>query len=159
MFGYAVGPQSWKQFLHPPHLRLWRARRGQNGEGLEILEEPTASPRYAFIGVRSCELHAIAIQDQVFLPGAHPDQSYAARREDVLLVAVNCGDPSGTCFCASMGTGPKASSGYDLALTEVLDGGRHRVRRRDRKRPGRARARRRAAPRAPMMLTCATLRR
>jgi sulfhydrogenase subunit beta (sulfur reductase) len=125
VFGYAVGPQSWKQFLHPPKLRLWRARRGENGEGLEILEEPTAAPRFAFIGVRSCELHAIAIQDQVFLPGAHPDLSYAARREDVLLVAVNCGEPGGTCFCVSMNTGPKASSGYDLALTEVLDGGLH----------------------------------
>jgi sulfhydrogenase subunit beta (sulfur reductase) len=125
VFGYAVGPQSWKQFLHPPRLRLWRARRGENGEGLEILEEPTVSPRFAFIGVRSCELHAIAIQDEVFLPGAHPDLSYAARREDVLFVAVNCGEPGGTCFCVSMGTGPKASAGYDLSLTEVLDGQRH----------------------------------
>ena len=126
VFGYAVGPQSWKQFLHPPRLRLWRARRGQNGDGLEITEEPTDAPRYAFFGVRSCELHAIAIQDQVFLPGVHPDLSYAARREDALLVAVNCGEPSGTCFCTSMGTGPKASAGYDLALTEVLDAGGHR---------------------------------
>ncbi len=125
VFGYAVGPQSWKQFLHPPNLRLWRARRGENGEGLDILEEPNPSPRYAFIGVRSCELHAIAIQDQVFLPGAHPDLAYAARREDVLFVAVNCGEPGGTCFCASMDTGPKAKSGYDLALTEILDGQRH----------------------------------
>jgi sulfhydrogenase subunit beta (sulfur reductase) len=126
LFGYAVGPHSWKQFLHPPRLRLWRARRGQNGEGLEFVEESSDQPRYAFFGVRSCELHAIAIQDRVFLPGAHPDQSYAARREDVLLVAVNCGDPSGTCFCTSMGTGPKASSGYDLALTEVLNEHGHR---------------------------------
>ena len=123
VFGYAVGPDSWKQFLHPPRLRLWRARRGENGEGLEFIEDSAEVPRYAFFGVRSCELHAIAIQDRVFLPGANPDQSYAARREDVLLVAVNCGEPSGTCFCSSMGTGPKASSGYDLALTEVLEGG------------------------------------
>jgi len=126
VFGYAVGPHSWKQFLHPPRLRLWRAHRGQNGDGLEFVEESGNAPRYAFFGVRSCELHAIAIQDRVFLPGAHPDRSYAARREDVLLVAVNCGDPAGTCFCSSMGTGPKASSGYDLALTEVLKDGQHR---------------------------------
>jgi len=126
VFGYAVGPHSWKQFLHPPRLRLWHARRGENGDGLEFVDEPTDAPRYAFFGVRSCELHAIAIQDRVFLPGAHPDRSYAARREDVLLVAVNCGEPSGTCFCSSMGTGPKASAGYDLALTEVLDGRGHR---------------------------------
>ena len=126
VFGYAVGPQSWKQFLFPPRLPLWRARRGQNGGSLEFIEEPTDAPRYAFFGVRSCELHAIAIQDRVLMPSAHPDQSYSARREDVLLVAVNCSDPSGTCFCTSMGTGPKASSGYDLALTEVLNGEGHR---------------------------------
>ena len=31
VFGYAVGPQSWKQFLHPPRLRLWQrsARAGR----------------------------------------------------------------------------------------------------------------------------------
>src|SRR5208337_1083322 len=23
LFGYAVGPQSWKRFLHPPVQRLW----------------------------------------------------------------------------------------------------------------------------------------
>ena len=42
------------------------------------------------------------------------------------MVAVNCFEPGGTCFCVSMGTGPKAESGYDLALTEILDG-RHRL--------------------------------
>ena len=38
------------------------------------------------------------------------------------MVAVNCFEPGGTCFCVSMGTGPKAEAGYDLALTEILDG-------------------------------------
>jgi sulfhydrogenase subunit beta (sulfur reductase) len=26
-FGFTVGPHSWKQFLHPPKHRLWRADR------------------------------------------------------------------------------------------------------------------------------------
>ena len=72
--------------------------------------------------MRSCELHAIAIQDRVFLGGRYVDRDYAARREDAFVVAVNCFEPGGTCFCVSMGTGPKAESGYDLALTEILDG-------------------------------------
>jgi ferredoxin len=42
------------------------------------------------------------------------------------VVAVDCIEPSGTCFCVSMGGGPQAGAGYDLALTEVLDGGAHR---------------------------------
>ena len=123
-FGYAVGPHSWKQFLLPPRLKLWRAR--QNGDGgLEVEEEPLDETPLAFLGVRSCELHAIATQDRVFIGGRFVDRDYAARREGTFLVAVNCFEPAGTCFCVSMGTGPKAERGYDLALTEILDG-KHR---------------------------------
>ena len=42
-------------------------------------------------------------------------------------MAVECGTPSSTCFCTSMGTGPGAGAGYDLALTELagpVDGDR-----------------------------------
>ncbi len=62
----------------------------------------------ALIGVRSCELHAIAIQDRVFLGGAYTETDYDARREDLFLVAVNCFEPGGTCFCVSMDTGPRS---------------------------------------------------
>jgi ferredoxin len=119
-FGFAVGPHSWKQFLFPPRVRLWRARR-QDG-GFEVEEEALEDPPLALIGVRSCELHAIGIQDRVFLGGRYTDRDYAARRQDLFVVAVNCFESGGTCFCVSMGTGPRAESGYDLALTEILDG-------------------------------------
>jgi sulfhydrogenase subunit beta (sulfur reductase) len=123
-FGYAVGPHSWKQFLMPPRIRLWRGHRpGGDGTGsFEIEEEALDDTPLAFIGVRSCELHAIAIQDRVFIGGRYVDRDYAARRKDAFVVALNCFEPGGTCFCVSMGTGPKAEAGYDLALTEILDG-------------------------------------
>ena len=57
---------------------------------------------------------------------AYVERDYAARREDAFVVAVNCFEPGGTCFCVSMGTGPKVEAGYDLALTEILDG-EHRL--------------------------------
>jgi ferredoxin len=120
-FGYAVGPHSWKRFLFPSRVRLWRARL--NGSEPSIEEEPLEDAPLALVGVRSCELHAIAIQDRVLLGGRYADRDYAARREDAFVVAVNCFEPGGTCFCVSMGTGPKVESGYDLALTELLDGG------------------------------------
>jgi sulfhydrogenase subunit beta (sulfur reductase) len=124
LFGYAVGPHSWKKFLFPPQQRLWQAAR--NGKGLQILPaEEQAEPKYAFFGVRACELHAIAIQDKVYLEGQFVDPGYKARRENLFVVAVNCGQAGGTCFCASMNTGPKATSGFDLALTELLQDGRH----------------------------------
>jgi ferredoxin len=119
LFGYAVGPHSWKAVFHPPDVKLWSAHR--TGRGFDV--EATAPPprRHALIGVRSCELHAIRIQDRIFLGGAFVDPVYQARRDGAFLVAVNCGEPGGTCFCASMGTGPAVDAGYDLALTEILD--------------------------------------
>ena len=124
-FGFAVGPHSWKQFLFPPRIRLWGARRNGDG-GLEVEEEPADETPLAFFGVRSCDLHAIATQDRVFLGGRFVDRDYAARREGAFVVAANCFEPGGTCFCVSMGTGPRAESGFDLAVTEILEG-EHRL--------------------------------
>jgi len=120
VFGYAVGPHSWKQSFFVPRLRLWSARR--DGRGFAIESNTDAPPRLALIGARGCDLHAIAMQDRIFLGGARGDADYAARREGVFVVAVNCGQAGGTCFCVSMGTGPRATAGFDLALTELLDG-------------------------------------
>ena len=120
LFGFAVGPQSWKQVFFPPRLRLWRAHR--EGRGFTVQTETAAPPRVALIGARSCDLHAIAVQDRTFLGGSFRDPDYAARREGIFVVAVNCGQAGGTCFCVSMGTGPRATAGFDLALTELLDG-------------------------------------
>ena len=120
LFGYAVGPHSWKQELLPPRVKLWQASR--NGT-LAVEEEPIASEPTAFVGVRPCELAAIAIQDTVFVGGRFQDRDYAARRSDVFIVAVDCGDPSSLCFCTSVAGGPGARDGFDLALTELLDGG------------------------------------
>jgi ferredoxin len=124
LFAHTVGHDSLKRFLFPPVLRVWRARRGADG-ALEV-EEPAPPPRYAFIGVRSCDLHAVAIQDRVFMGDRHVDADYEARRRDAFFVAVNCGRAGGTCFCASMGTGPRVTGGFDLALTELIDAGGHR---------------------------------
>jgi sulfhydrogenase subunit beta (sulfur reductase) len=124
LFGHNAGPNSWKSFLFPAELRVWTARRN-GAAGLEISDEQAPPPRYAFIGVRSCDLHAIAVQDRVFLEGRYVDRDYQSRREGAFIVAVNCAQAAATCFCVSMETGPKATSGFDLSLTEVLEDGRH----------------------------------
>jgi sulfhydrogenase subunit beta (sulfur reductase) len=119
-FGYAVGPQSWKQLLHPPRTPVWTMRRDKGDLKIEMHEPQTI--RRAFVGVRPCELAAISKQDRVLLEGPHPDPAYQTNREELFLVAVNCGDPADTCFCTSMGTGPSAGPNYDLVLTELVDG-------------------------------------
>jgi sulfhydrogenase subunit beta (sulfur reductase) len=125
LFGYAVGAHAWKRYLHPPAVVRWRARRADGGFVAE--PETAPPPRYALVGVRPCELAAILVQDRVFLGGPFVDPAYRSRRESAFVLAVDCGFPAGTCFCASMGTGPKAGPGFDLALTEVIDAGRHEL--------------------------------
>jgi ferredoxin len=123
LFGYVVGPQAWKQFLHPPALRLWQVNR-TNGD-LQISQTLGETPKYAFIGVRACELSAIAIQDRVFMHNDYVDPTYRTRREQAFILAVNCGQAGGTCFCRSMNAGPKVRTGFDLALTEIIKADRH----------------------------------
>ncbi len=123
LFGYVVGPQTWKRFLDPPVKRLWRARR--EGDGFDIIPEEEEAEAIAFLGVRSCEIRAMAIQDRVFIGGEIKDPGYGRRREAAFVIAVQCTMAGGTCFCVSMNTGPKAASGFDIALTELIDPGRH----------------------------------
>jgi len=118
-FGYVVGPHSWKQYLFPPALKLFSVAR-RNGS-FSVTAGPDSAPRYAFIGVRACELQAISVQDRVFLSGPYQDPNYKARRQEAFILAVNCTEPRGTCFCASMRTGPRVGPGFDLALTELGD--------------------------------------
>jgi len=121
LFGYAVGPHSWKKYLFPAHERLWTATR--SADSFAIAPEPADGSPFAFLGVRACELAAIEIQDRVFEKGGDP--SYAARRSRTLRIAVQCGQAGGTCFCVSMGTGPAVRRSHDLALTEILTPHRH----------------------------------
>ncbi len=122
LFGYVVGPHSWKKYLFPSSLKLWSATRGEDG-ALAIQAADEEVPKYAFIGVRGCELAAIRVQDRVFSGGQHKDNDYNARREQAFIVAVNCGVAAETCFCVSMGTGPGVDSGFDISLTELIEDG------------------------------------
>lgn len=119
LFGFVHGPQSWKAHLHPPKAKVWEGTRDSTGVTNTTTFE---TRRMAFFGVRPCELAAIAIQDRVLLEGPIQDDTYASRRADLFLVAVNCTEPGGTCFCTSLGTGPGASDGFDLSLTEIEPG-------------------------------------
>jgi ferredoxin len=116
-FDYVVGPDSLKKFLFPPRETLLECVRS-NGDWQITAPSIDATP-LAVIGLRSCDLHALAIQDKVFLDGPYVDPGYQARRQNLFIVAVNCRRASATCFCHSMNTGPEVKDGFDLAITEV----------------------------------------
>lgn len=118
-FDYAVGPHSLKPFVFPPRETLVQLEKCEQTWKVEypvVEREPLA-----VLGVRSCDLHALAIQDRVFLEGPYQDAHYRARRERLFLIVVQCRRAVATCFCHSMGTGPRAESGFDWALTELDD--------------------------------------
>jgi sulfhydrogenase subunit beta (sulfur reductase) len=124
LFGFAATAQSWKSILFPARELVWSGER--DGRGFTIAPGDRDTPRYALLGVRSCDLHAIGIHDKILLGRAFTDAAYAARREGIFIIAVGCSHPGGTCFCVSMGTGPRPEAGFDLSLTELLDTQGHR---------------------------------
>lgn len=123
-FSWAVGPQSPKSWLLPPEEVLWRAR--DEGGGLSYLPMPTLDAPTALVGIRPCELAGITVLDRVLLEGAVADARYARRRRAAFLLVVECGSPSSSCFCTSMGTGPSlgpdADAAADLVLCELAPG-------------------------------------
>ncbi len=116
-FDVIPGQQSWKQFLFPSRLELFTLNR--NGQSWEAVRSEHDKKSFAFVGVRGCELAAIQVQDKAFLREDFQDAFYRSRRERVFILAVDCLHPAGTCFCASMHTGPRAADGFDLRLTEL----------------------------------------
>ena len=133
-FGFAAPAQSTKPVFFPAEEVVWRGWRDHDRGGHFSVERDTvdAAP-VALLGVRSCDLRAVQIHDQVLSARRYKDAHYTARRDGTLVIAVACGDPAATCFCASMGTGPRPGSinpytaepSYDLLLTEVLDKDTH----------------------------------
>jgi len=118
-FGFVVGPHSPKRYFFPPQVAVAQADRTANG--WQFSEVPDQEPPYALLGVRACELGAIAVQDRTFINEQYVDPIYRRRRERALIVAVNCTQAASTCFCTSMKTGPRCTKGFDLALTELPD--------------------------------------
>ena len=123
LFGYAVGPESWKKYVFAPNVTLLEVKKV---DGTLAFAPPELEPkRYAFLGVRACELAALAIQDKLFRHPGFADRNYDWVRSHAITVALNCAVAGETCFCVSMDTGPECRDGFDLVLTEIIDGERH----------------------------------
>jgi len=120
-FAWANGPQAIKPHVFAARESLWQVQRDESGR-LQFEAMIADVPAQAIIGVRACDLAALALQDAHFLRDNRRDPQYARRREQLFLVAVQCAVPAETCFCASTGDGPTPTAGYDLALAELTEG-------------------------------------
>jgi sulfhydrogenase subunit beta (sulfur reductase) len=124
-FQYTCGPHSWKRYLYPPNMRLFSVSLEDGGIQLEQTGRPDLS--YAFLGMRACDLKALEVLDRILTQQGSPDPDYQARRRNLFIIAVNCLQPGGTCFCAAMGAGPRPVSGYDIVLHEICEPTRYRL--------------------------------
>ncbi len=117
-FEYTLGPQSFKQFLHPPRRKLWSAEKATDTIKLTKAADPKPM---VFWGVRNCDLSAIRILDTVFLKGSYVNEWYQKAREQLVIIAASCHRPSANCFCISMGGSSTPDHGYDLNLAELME--------------------------------------
>jgi NAD(P)H-flavin reductase/Pyruvate/2-oxoacid:ferredoxin oxidoreductase delta subunit len=120
---FEIGPpaQGLKRFTYPATLPIAVATRETSG-AVSFEQTVADPPRLAFLGVRACEIAALLVQDRVLVAGPFVDEDYRARRAAAFVVAVQCTRAGGTCFCASMGTGPEVTGGHDIVLTELDTG-------------------------------------
>ncbi|RDH85984.1 MAG: sulfite reductase subunit A [endosymbiont of Galathealinum brachiosum] len=125
-FNWANGPQAIKPLLFAPEEKLWESSQSVDGNISFKTTKPDIKPM-AIIGARACDIAAMKIQDMHFLQQQSVDPCYKTRRENLLVIAVNCGHPADTCFCHSTGDGPFVDDDaeddcFDIALTELENG-------------------------------------
>ncbi len=102
-----------KKYLLPPREELFHFKVSGTQVQVNIEHEPTV-----VMGVHTCDMHAIQLLDRVMATG-HADQHYQARRENTVLVSVECLKPCMEhSFCKSMGT-LTVTEGYDIHLTDL----------------------------------------
>ena len=83
--------------------------------------EPEWKEKRVLLGVRPCDLTAMAKFDKVFNE-AHEDPFYQERRKNTLIIGMTCNEMTDdSCFCTLTESGPDSDSGYDLLMTDIGD--------------------------------------
>lgn len=108
-----------KEYLLPPYDVLFRYS-GKKGEEKVESPQPSEKPRL-MIGLKLCDVRAISVLDSVYLDGRFRDPYYAAKRDNLALVATVCDDPRWSCFCTSVGDLNEWTKGLDVLLTDLGD--------------------------------------
>lgn len=120
-FAWNQTAEGLKPLVFPAREVLWRVERSEDGR-LRFEAAQSGPERIAVIGARACDLAGLALLDRHFLGAAGGAGAYAARRNALFIVGVDCARSASTCFCASTGDGPALQDGYDIGLSEVDEG-------------------------------------
>jgi NAD(P)H-flavin reductase/ferredoxin len=109
----------FKKYLFGQKEVLFRWEK-EDGTIKTIPNDTTNYSKRVYFGLRPCDAYSIPYLD-LFFYERYKDDNYVQKRVKAYIVALNCIQPGDNCFCSSMGTGPFASSGYDLLFTPIND--------------------------------------
>jgi ferredoxin len=110
---------SLKEFLLPQQETLFKYQVTEGGRYEFTDSTETLAPTIYF-AVRSCDVSALLYMDVTFLQ-ANTDPHYLARRQEAVIIGLNCNQPQDNCFCNATRSGPFLEYGSDLQLTDLGD--------------------------------------
>ena len=100
--------KSPKDVFFPQSENLYTCA-GDTGK-LSVIPEKHRNTPFVVLGMRPCDVRAVAVLDKVFL--SEPvDSFYAARRKMGTIVSLACGRPDRSCFCSAFGIDCTAPEG------------------------------------------------
>ncbi|MFN4227088.1 MAG: 4Fe-4S dicluster domain-containing protein [Candidatus Ratteibacteria bacterium] len=87
-----------------------------------VVPEIEEMEKIVIMGATSCDLQGLEILDFVFLKGDYKDSNYIKRRENLLIISVDCKEPYNSCFCSLVGVKPYPEKNFDLNLSKIENG-------------------------------------
>jgi len=114
---YVNSVVSPKDFFLPQKERILEF--SESG-GEVTVEDELSSKKRVFFGIRPCDVNALLILDSVAREGFE-DPYYLGRRDNTLLISLECVEPGDDCFCSVFNTGPSLDEGADLVFTDIGD--------------------------------------
>ncbi len=104
------------RYFLPAKETLLKFKVGNNSR----IEPVSVGVPRVLVGVHPYDIKAIELLDEAFL-AANPDPNYIARRQNTIIIGVDCLNPSPKSFSPSMGT-HMTETGFDLLLTDIGTG-------------------------------------
>lgn len=106
-----------KVYLYKPREDLFKFSFGKS---VEVRESPVDPEQRIIVGMHSCDTNAVLYLDKTFL-GTFRDPYYEARRNNTMIISLNCNAAGDNCFCSSVHAGPflESEHGCDMLLTDM----------------------------------------
>ena len=86
-----------------------------------VAVEPEPPGPVVVIGAPACDLWALDVLDKMYLGSGYVDPYYRARRENLILVGMDCHSSAEHCHCTSYGLNPFPEENHDLAINLTGD--------------------------------------